>query len=135
MLSIKNRYNYIILISLLFLGAFPCKHKKIQEDPWIKFYKGEVKITVDKEEVEVEGLYYFKSFKNSMINAKIKYPFYIDNAHPFPYEIKVENFKFWAEDSSVCWYMNFKPFEEKLFKVFYKQKVFDKKLYIFFLQP
>jgi len=56
----------------------------------------------------------------------ILYPFPIDKYHPFPHEIKVENYTFWQDSSNIYFNMSMDPQEKKSITFHYRQKHFNK---------
>jgi len=130
--KIKARLGpYLCFLALFFLVKGSADQKAENQNlPSVRlpveFFKEKIKISCDDEEIRVEATYYLRNLSNGILFMTIKYPFPVDEHHPFPYQIKVENYRFWKDKSNIYWKMRLQPKEEKSIKILYKQRVYNK---------
>jgi len=89
----------------------------------VQFYGEKVNITLDYNEITVEGLYYFRN-TNKACQVMILYPFPIALSYSYPYFIHVEEKKYKQSNKGIYWTMSFKEYnEQQTVRVVYKQKI------------
>jgi len=98
---------------------------KISISSRVKFYKEIIEIECYENEHVVHGKYFFENLTDSYLTMTIKYPFPVDENHPFPHEIDVKNYFYRKDSTSIYFIFKMLPYEKKFFEVIYKQKHFD----------
>ena len=83
--------NHLILAQD-FTNNFTLKSKRAT---WLEFFQEKIVIYCLDEDVKVDGTYYFRNLTNGTLGITIQYPFPVDEYHPFPHMIEVENYDFW----------------------------------------
>lgn len=78
--------KYLFPIIAVFL-VLSCDRKELLP---IQFYKQEMFIKVNTEEVYVEGIYYYRNRTEIAKQMTLFYPFPVDSLHHFPHGIEVE---------------------------------------------
>jgi hypothetical protein len=120
----------LLLIATIFLFQ-PQKYPKnthVNKTKELKldFLKEEITILISRDEVVVEGIYYFQS--NLRTNVSFYYPFPVDSLHDYPYEISIEeldtgNVSFKRINKGIIFNLYFDANETKVVSISYAQKI------------
>ncbi|OYD15167.1 hypothetical protein CH333_06445 [candidate division WOR-3 bacterium JGI_Cruoil_03_44_89] len=110
---------FVPVICALFLLS--CKGK---ERLPVQFYEEEVCVWVERGEVLVEGIYYFRNRTHTAKRMRLFYPFPIDSLHEFPYEIEVEGTPFETAEDGVTYDVIIDSMGVAESTVRYKQRIF-----------
>ncbi|MBS4015639.1 MAG: DUF4424 family protein [Candidatus Latescibacteria bacterium] len=89
----------------------------------VRFVSEEIRISIDRQEVSVNAVYYFQNFSRELKTGLIFYPFPIDQYHYYPDSIVIAGYDFTRNDSGVNYVMRFRPNAQETVKVFYAQKL------------
>jgi len=111
----KKYSKIVIIIFVLFMWSLysvniHCQENRIRIPDWIDFYKESLIFHCRVQEVQVDGIYYFRNLTKNILSFVIMYPFPIDKYHPFPDSIRVGNHLFKRKGASIfwtTWIMNF----------------------------
>jgi hypothetical protein len=113
-----TRY-FVPVICAVFLLS--CKGK---ERLPVQFYEEEVCVWVERGEVLVEGIYYFRNRTHTAKRTRLFYPFPIDSLHEFPYKIEVEGTPFETAEDGVTYDVIIDSMGVAESTVRYKQRIF-----------
>ncbi|MEO0226188.1 MAG: hypothetical protein ABIL05_04475 [candidate division WOR-3 bacterium] len=91
----------------------------------IKFYRERVDIIIDNASGVVEGNFFLTNTSPVRLTPLIFFPFPIDQDHPYPETIAVEEYNYQICDSGIAIIIPFEPNEKKRLKLRYRQKIFD----------
>ncbi|MBC8182200.1 hypothetical protein H8E88_13900 [candidate division KSB1 bacterium] len=94
----------------------------------VDFYQEKISINCFHEHVEIEGTYFLENLTKANLSITFNYPFPMDDHHPFPYDIEVENHNFWKDSSSAYFNLSMLPNEKKSIIVRYKQRHYNKQI-------
>ena len=115
----------IILPFLLFRVIYfnTSKSESIHTKMQLRFYKEKVLISIEKNEIAVNGTYYFRNDYDRSITVRFRYPFPLDKYHEYPHHIEVRGINFIRAERDICFFLNFNPYEEKEVNIRYRQKL------------
>jgi len=89
----------------------------------VQFYGEKVNITLNDNEIIIDGLYYFRNLDKAC-KITILYPFPIGLSYSYPHFIHVEEKDYKLNNKGIYWNMNFTEHnEQQTVRVVYKQKV------------
>lgn len=120
----------LLLIATIFLILHQNDIKNAQEGKTKKsnldFLKEKIRILVSRDEVVVNGTYYFQS--NLQTNVSFFYPFPLDSLHDYPYEISIEELDdgdvpFRGVNEGIVFNLSFDANETKVVLILYAQKI------------
>jgi hypothetical protein len=113
----------VIVFFILVVHGFAEQTAKTPKFPFL-FFKEKLVITLEQDEITVEGDYYFRNQRNGPARSSIFYPLPADETMPYPYYIDVPGRKFFKSSAGVHWPMTFaKPGDVQKVHVIYKQKL------------
>jgi len=89
----------------------------------VQFYGEKVNITLNYNEITVDGLYYFRNLNNAC-QIMILYPFPIASSYSYPHFIYVEDKNYKQSNKGIYLTMIFKEYnEQQTIRIVYKQKI------------
>jgi len=135
-ISKLNWYLFLLIISATYITqdieiiygqdetAFDLIKK---QTPWVEFFYEKIEIKCSDSEIQVRGTYNFRSLKKSNITIGIQYPFPVDNFHPFPHDIYIENYTYSKDSANIYFNFSLRPEESKSVTINYRQMLLNKK--------
>ena len=99
----------------------------------IRFFREKIDITVNKQNCQLEGTYYFANNNRQSIRRLLFYPFIINKDMPFPDSISVlnsnsgEKVKFHKSSDGIRFPIKILPEDTVIYNIYYSQKIPAKK--------